>query len=431
MSPTYPNLLLNFPITLEDTILAYLKAHYIKKSFASSRWNSKDVAYFSRGIVALNEGFTQNKTGRHLDYFNDPVMRSGYLAYFLPVNIMKAYGIFRQHPVVTEIPRQIFVADVGAGPLTLSFAFILHLQEQAHLIKERCHVVIDAYDINRKILVDGEQLLIDYLKRAKLDDKITVSIHLNAVDVHRAHLKSNRYDFILMGNFINEFEERDEQQRLLHRILAAWSDVHTKILFLEPGSKKVTRDLQALRDQLIESGEYTVLAPCLHQHTCPLNLTAKGDWCNFTQDWCAPDFIKDFDEITDLKKKYLLYSYLLMEVSTCRRADVSTLRCSDVSTSARQHIGTFIAISDVMREKGRLEVVGCGPAGRIRFVRSNNDASEANRDFEWIRRGQVFNVETSLPAGRHGGRTSLPDDHFQLNINVPVKKETKFVVKKG
>lgn len=370
------------------------------------------MEYFSKGIVLLNEAFTQNKTGRHVDYFNDPVMRSGYLAYFLPVNIMKAYGILRRHCLFETVPETLSIVDIGAGPLTLSFSLILYLAERLSQTSKRHRLIIDAYDINKKILLDGATLLRTFLEKSGLKRNLDVQIRTYDTDIHRAFLPRKEHDVILLGNFLNEFEEREEQRALLKKILLNFCGKKTKILFLEPGSKKVTRDLQMLRDQLIESKEYTVLGPCLHQHTCPLNLTAKGDWCNFTQDWRAPDFIRDFDSLTELKKKYLLYSYLVVEKSEAR--------------SRRQEAGNkicytqFVAISEAMREKGRLEVVGCGPAGRIRFVRSNNDVSETNRDFEWIRRGELFDV----PSFRSNGE-------FQLNINVPVKKETRFVVKKG
>ncbi len=84
----------------EKSLLRYLKTHYLKNSQnLDMRWNSKDTRYFARGIIELNEAFTSQRSGRYRDYFADPVLRSGYLAYFLTVNAAKVCGILNRYDV--------------------------------------------------------------------------------------------------------------------------------------------------------------------------------------------------------------------------------------------------------------------------------------------------------------------------------------------
>lgn len=51
------------------------------------------------------------------------------------------------------------------------------------------------------------------------------------------------------------------------------------VLWVEPGSKKTSRDLSMQRDTFLD--EFQVLGPCVHQGTCGvLTPDRKGDWCH-------------------------------------------------------------------------------------------------------------------------------------------------------
>ncbi len=377
------------PKTFETVLLAHIKHTYLKKS-SISPWNFRDTQYFSKGVVELNKSFTSNRAGKYRDYFNDPIMRSGYLSYFLPVNAVKAMLVLEQ---VSAFPKttKIKMADIGAGPLTLTIGFIFWLTK--NYPTKSFEIDVDAYELNGKILGDGIDILHTYLRESGLDKQIKVRVHAHVGNFFRGGRVGTDYDYILMGNFLNEYDERDVQQELILKILRTMSKAGTRVFMLEPGSKKISRDLQFVRDAIIENTTYRVMAPCLHQHQCPLNLTAKSDWCNFTKPWQAPQFILDFDEITMLKKQYLLYSFLFLEEG------------SKVQHTPQE----FVAISDLMKEKGRLEIVGCGEAGRVRFIRSHRDHSENNLAFDELGRGSYF---------------TAPDfkvhDDYELNRNASV-----------
>lgn len=391
------------PPLFEQLLLKFIKNRYLKNAGAGSLWNRRDTAYFAKGIAALNKNFTQNRAGKYRNYFNDPILRSGYLAYFLPVNAAKVLGILNRHLSFNTVPREINMADIGAGPLTLSFGFLFFLMQKLKDRQQEVRVAIDAFELNKKILGDGISLMQAYLKESGWDKTIVLKIVPRVGNVLRQNMSSQTYDYVLIGNFLNEFDKREMQIQLVMSLLKKCSHKGTKILFLEPGSKKITRDLQHLRDALTAQTPHTVIAPCLHQHQCPLNLTAKSDWCNFEQRWQAPAFIRDFDAITELKKQYLLYSYLLLE------------HTSQQPVHTKQE---FVAISDVMKAKGRLEIIGCGPAGRIRFIKSNRDASDPNADFDRLTRGRFF----TMPNYPHG-------DGFELNRNVGIKKTDHVITK--
>lgn len=392
------------PPAFERALLAYLKRTYLKKGRADSPWNQRDTEYFARGIVELNRSFTETRSQKAFNYLNDPVMRSGYLAYFLPVNAMKAYGILSRFHQPDLAQDRIRVADIGAGPLTLSFGLLFQLADALQKSPDaKITLQIDAFEQNKKIVTDGRGILFDYLREAGLEKRIKIQVR-DFSGSFFTHLRgAGTYDYLLLGNILNEFDERGDQVALVLRILSELGKPGTTALFIEPGSKKFTRDLQAVRDEILAATDFRVQAPCLHQNKCPLNLTAKSDWCNFNESWQAPQFIRDFDELTELKKSFLLYSYLLLE--------------NDAELAPKNTSQDFIAISDLMKEKGRLEVVGCGPAGRVRFIRAHRDVSKSNEDFERIRRGTRF---------------SAPDfeshAEFELNRNVALKVKERILV---
>jgi len=391
----------NIPPDFEKVLLTYLKKNYLKKSHSTSLWNEKDTEYFAKGIVALNQNFTKNRAGKYRDYFSDPIMRSGYLAYFLLVNATKVYGILSRFDRIKK--NELYIADIGAGPLTMSFGFLFSVLNSIDTIGS-IKITIDAYELNKKILNDGIAIMKEFLQLADPNRKIKLQINSYVGNLFKTKLKCQSYDYLLLGNFLNEFSKREEQWQIVKNLLIKCSSLGTKVLFLEPGSKKFTRDLQQLRDVIIDKMDYTVLAPCLHQHRCPLNLTAKSDWCNFTQEWSPPRFIQDFDKLTALKKEYLLYSYLFMQ--------------NGKKYLVQHDVTEFVAISNLMKGKGRQDVIGCGEAGRIRFIRSNRDASNSNACFDDLSRGKYFFMDDYHHQGV-----------YELNRNVSVKKKDRVKIR--
>ena len=50
-------------------------------------------------------------------------------------------------------------------------------------------------------------------------------------------------------------------------------------------------------------------------------------------------------------------------------------------------------VSDRLRDKGRLRVWGCGPAGRHELVRLDRDRNDANVAFDEVERGDLVQVD--------------------------------------
>src|SRR5690349_3720160 len=113
--------MLEFPAHLEKLILDYLKKAFLdprKMKGAGESFNEKDFKYFSRGAGLLSEAYTVERETLPKNYFNDPVLRSGYLLYFLPVNYLKIIRIFEQFSPQELVSGKIRILDIGCGPGT-------------------------------------------------------------------------------------------------------------------------------------------------------------------------------------------------------------------------------------------------------------------------------------------------------------------------
>lgn len=84
-----------------------------------------------------------------------------------------------------------------------------------------------------------------------------------------------RIGLLLISHVLNELstEARDAL-----RLLAVRADA---ILWVEPGTHDVSRQLGGFREQLRGSG-FRVIAPCTHENECPMfALGRERDWCHF------------------------------------------------------------------------------------------------------------------------------------------------------
>lgn len=86
---------------------------------------------------------------------------------------------------------------------------------------------------------------------------------------------AERIGLLVISHVLNELpaEARDQL-----RLLAMRADA---VLWVEPGTHDVSRQLGGLREQLRGSG-FRVVAPCTHENECPMfAIGRERDWCHF------------------------------------------------------------------------------------------------------------------------------------------------------
>lgn len=100
-------------------------------------------------------------------------------------------------------------------------------------------------------------------------------LNYDAGEARAALAKAVAADVVIASYLIGELSEAERKSL----VEAMWAKTRDTLLIVEPGTPAgYTRILNA-RTQLIASGAH-VLAPCPHDHACPLQ---APDWCHFSQ----------------------------------------------------------------------------------------------------------------------------------------------------
>ena len=89
------------------------------------------------------------------------------------------------------------------------------------------------------------------------------------------------------------------------------------MISVEPALKLQSRKLLHLRQSLIDkikssSASVKILLPCLGEQACGA-LIKEEDWCHEEVDWMRPRYLRELDIMTDLDRRTLPFSYLVIQ----------------------------------------------------------------------------------------------------------------------
>jgi hypothetical protein len=182
------------------------------------------------------------------------------------------------------------------------------------------------------------------------------------------------FDLLVAAHLLNELAVSMSFGERVALVFAWCRELLTEeglCILIEPALRQTSRDLLAIRDRMVSAG-FAVLAPCFWQGPCPA-LARERDWCHDSAPW--GDGARPGRSRVD-------FSYIVL----ARRGERTTDR------------RIFRVVSDPLREKGRLRLFGCGPAGRHPLVRLDRERSEENQGFEEAERGDVLVVGDGTQA---------------------------------
>ncbi|MBX7149021.1 hypothetical protein K1X76_08035 [bacterium] len=376
--------MLSYSPELQDIILRYLKTNFLppRMSGRDAPFNKKDYEYFAKGAYKLSTAFTEDKQSIPGNYFNDPILRSGYILYFLPVNLLKMVKIINEMKPSTLTTGNVRVLDLGSGPGSMALGMMQAYFSRIMALKKDVWLDFTLVDQNFTILKDAKNMHDAYADHLSEKSKLFRSqCSVKNFDFRRMglnrFLRNMRFHYIMAGNVLNEFHSRDEQLQFLKTLVEHHLEPKNgKIILVEPATKKTSRDLQYLRDELVVHDKIlTVEAPCLHQNECPLNVINKRDWCHFYFAWEKPELIERVDKLIGNQKDWLMCSYMVLSPT----GEVMPQPIKD----------SWRVISNVMPSKGKKELVLCGPPGRYHVTRLDKNKSLSNASLDKIRRGDI------------------------------------------
>ncbi len=179
------------------------------------------------------------------------------------------------------------------------------------------------------------------------------------------------FDLVVAAHLLNElFVDRAPAERvaLRARRVRAWSTLlapNGLLILIEPALRDTSRELLAVRDQVLAAGLH-VVAPCFWTGPCPA-LALERDWCH--------------DAAPVPSKPRVDFSYLVLRAEPVPPAP----------TLSR-------VVSDPMPEKGRLRLFVCGPQGRHPLIRLTRYRARENAPLDRARRGDAISISGTEPA---------------------------------
>jgi SAM-dependent methyltransferase len=183
-----------------------------------------------------------------------------------------------------------------------------------------------------------------------------------------------RFDLIVAAHLLGELYldlPADERADARAQRVQAWAEgllaPGGTIILVEPALRETSRDLLAVRDQLLALTDLNIVAPCFWTGPCPA-LARDRDWCHDA----AP-------------------------VASAPRVDFSYLAVRDRWKPMPGQL-SYRIVSDPLPEKGRLKLYACGPTGRDVYVRLDRNASPSNAAFAELVRGDSARIAGAVEA---------------------------------
>ena len=358
----------------------------------------------SRAVARLSELYTCERTDLRQNLLQEPDLRLAYLAYFLPSNFLKINAILEEiwlHPrVKTLLPQRLRILDLGCGPGTQLLGCLDFLSQQLKLPESIACVGVDSLESN----LQDARYLFDRLAADLSAKLLEPRRHRTcwSLETYRGDLSrplklkdASPFNFIIMGNVLNEVFPGDEQRiekrsRRIATLIHDWLAPNGFLILMEPALRETSRDLLRVRDSLLDMLPLTVYSPCVHGRPCPA--VAPGctsDWCHEDHAWQTPSWIRQIDDRTGLRKNSLKYSYVVLNrMGLSIRDPVLDVTPGDAQAFSAQS-QVWRVVSETLEERGKAAAYLCGSEGRFRVTRLNKHASPANADFALLDRGQV------------------------------------------
>lgn len=301
-------------------------------------------------IAALSRLLTTERAGLVKPYWSNQTAVSAYLYYFLPWNLIRLTRLLTSLPLPEPVTdgKEALLLDVGSGPLTLPLALWL-ARPQWRTAPVRI-LALDSssqpLQLGRTLMkvlgmVTGEPVWPVHTARVTLNQIARRSFPrladgtcrpwmMSAVNVlneiyRRRDVGAHGWEQHAMAYHPNNVQEKlqeggDARLNSMLSSFATWAEQDVSVaarkngppalLAVEPGTRLGGHIIMRLRRRATVE-KLTVLAPCPHQKTCPLQ--DRHTWCHFTFDSeGAPAWLTQLSAEAGLAKQGLSVSPLLL-----------------------------------------------------------------------------------------------------------------------
>jgi SAM-dependent methyltransferase len=370
---------------------------------------SRDVAKLGARVAALSAAYNDPHRAR-ASAIDAGAARLGFA---FPRDVPKGAAAVRELLAVGALPRQgaLRVLDLGAGLGAMTWG----LHRARALAGGSGAIDVTWVDADGEALELGVAVARERAREAGHDDALRIAALRAPIEAvasaSPAFAARGPFDVVLVGNVLSELDVgRDPAARAaahaawLHEVLRRHVTQHGSLVVVEPALRDRTRHLHRVRDAVVDLGA-TVFAPCLHARPCPA-LAREGDWCHEDLRVDLPPWLVPVSRAAGLRHEGLTFSYLVL------RSDAATLGGAVQAPAGARRLRV---VSGTMKSKGKLEAYVCGafPSGpgpgpgpgrsggdevaaRVRAMRLDRDANDANAEWDELERGDVAIVAPAL-----------------------------------
>ncbi len=349
---------------------------------------SRPVKQVAAAVKTISDKYLAADGHFQDDLFHNPALRTAYLSYFLPVNLIKLFPLLDEvfsHPDIAGLDGpEVSILDLGCGPGTFLLGVLEYYSAGRETIFSSHVQQINLWGIDRSAacLAAARDVMSRYLQTAVLPAHMRCALHLQSGSLASKMFPDpllpagRRFDLIIAGNVLTELASADCQK--LVPVFEQLLSPQGTLLLIEPGTKTASRHLITLRNMLLEQTGLTLYAPCPARGLCP-SLENPQDWCHQKLFWSPPDIVRAIDRLTGFsKEKGLRFTYFTF------RKDA---RQAEYAAGDFPRTQIWRVVSYIIKGKGEERLFICNGTERIMLRRLSRNASMHNQDFARAHRG--------------------------------------------
>lgn len=274
--------------------------------------NSRQLYQVPENVRKLSHLLTDDRPSRRMGYMNEAAALSAYIRYFMWWNLVRLTPLFSGFDL-SRLNDGDVCLDCGSGPLTVPIALWLGCPE---LRKKK--LTWYCLDFSQTALSQGEDLYTAVAARTASttpDQQLWQIIRVKGPVGTEIKKKAA---FISCANMFNELFWNAEAplEQLVKKYAAqllAYAEPAAALLLIEPGIPRAARFVSLFRDALLRKG-FSVVAPCPHSGTCPMDGRKGGKWCHFVLETDnAPSRLKKLSAAAGIPKDRASLSFVFAE----------------------------------------------------------------------------------------------------------------------